>query len=77
MHTFHVTSCGGCPLLFIYDTGGGDGVFHPPDAYTCRHPQGGVVGGIYSSVHDKTKPPLGCPLKTNELLIKLCRSLDE
>lgn len=74
--TFNVTTCATCPLLEIAPLYEDPGCYAPED-YSCRHPLGGVVGGIYDSVRSGRHPPLGCPLRTNELLVRLDRSNDE
>lgn len=72
--TFNVTSCRACPLLSVNPGNDGDGGDAPAD-YTCKHPQGGVVGHMSGSVLDGTPPPAGCPLWVGDLRVKLCASL--
>jgi len=75
--TFNVTSCRACPLLGRdeSETRGLHGERLIMEDYHCKHPRGGVIGGMVESVRDGVLLPIGCPLKTDELLVRVCPSL--
>lgn len=72
--TFNVTSCRTCPLMSGDWATDEDG-FSFLDNLACKHPQGGVVSGMAASVI-RGGIPIGCPLRTNAVLVRLCPSND-